>query len=57
MIATHQSWPVSTTYSITSALAGVGVAVGGRKAVNWGWDNATGNVSSLTLVTFFFSHK
>ncbi|PVF99439.1 sodium:inorganic phosphate symporter [Serendipita vermifera] len=42
MIATHQSWPVSTTYSITSALAGVGVAIGGRKAVNWGWDNATG---------------
>lgn len=42
MIATHNSWPVSTTYSIVSALAGAGVALGGRTAVQWGWNNAKG---------------
>lgn len=38
MICTRLSWPVSTTYSIVSALAGVGVAVGGKDAVQWGWN-------------------
>ncbi|PVG01655.1 sodium:inorganic phosphate symporter [Serendipita vermifera] len=42
MIATNCSWPVSTTYSIVSALAGVGVAVGGGDAVNWGWNGGKG---------------
>ena len=30
MIATRNSWPVSTTYSIISSLAGCGVAVAGE---------------------------
>lgn len=38
MIATRNAWPVSTTYSIVSALAGVGVAAGGSGAVTWGWN-------------------
>lgn len=42
MIATRYSWPVSTTYSIVSALAGVGVALGGPNAVQWGWNNGKG---------------
>ncbi|WVN87684.1 uncharacterized protein L203_102872 [Cryptococcus depauperatus CBS 7841] len=42
MIATHKSWPVSTTYSIVSALAGVGVALNGPKAVHWGWNGGKG---------------
>ncbi|KDQ29751.1 PHO4 superfamily [Pleurotus ostreatus PC15] len=42
MIATRYSWPVSTTYSIVSALAGVGVAVGGADSVNWGWNDGKG---------------
>ncbi|GAA6055408.1 hypothetical protein JCM3770_006976 [Rhodotorula araucariae] len=42
MICTRYSWPVSTTYSIVSAIAGVGVAVGGADAVNWGWNGGKG---------------
>jgi solute carrier family 20 (sodium-dependent phosphate transporter) len=42
MIATNRSWPVSTTYSIVSALAGVGVAIGGKDAVTWGWNGGKG---------------
>ena len=42
MIATRNSWPVSTTYSIVSALAGVGVAVGGADSVQWGWNGGKG---------------
>ncbi|KIY62110.1 sodium:inorganic phosphate symporter [Cylindrobasidium torrendii FP15055 ss-10] len=42
MIATRNSWTVSTTYSIVSALAGVGVAVGGKDAVHWGWNDGKG---------------
>jgi sodium-dependent phosphate transporter len=42
MIATKNSWPVSTTYSLVSALAGVGVAVGGIDAPNWGWNGGKG---------------
>ncbi|KAK0484613.1 sodium:inorganic phosphate symporter [Armillaria novae-zelandiae] len=42
MIATRNSWPVSTTYSVVSAVAGVGVAVGGKDAVQWGWNNGSG---------------
>ncbi|KAL0579904.1 hypothetical protein V5O48_002075 [Marasmius crinis-equi] len=41
-IATRNSWTVSTTYSIVSAIAGVGVAVGGPNAPNWGWNNGKG---------------
>lgn len=41
-IATHNAWPVSTTYSIVSALAGVGVALGGADAVQWGWNDGKG---------------
>ncbi|ORX34191.1 sodium:inorganic phosphate symporter [Kockovaella imperatae] len=42
MIATRKSWPVSTTYSIISALAGAGVAVSGWDSVQWGWNNGKG---------------
>lgn len=42
MIATKKSWPVSTTYSLVSALAGVGVASGGPSSVNWGWNGGKG---------------
>ncbi|WVR06787.1 hypothetical protein IAU60_003822 [Kwoniella sp. DSM 27419] len=42
MIATRNSWPVSTTYSIVSALAGVGVATNGANAVKWGWNGGKG---------------
>lgn len=42
MIATRYSWPVSTTYSIVSALASVGVALGGPNAVQWGWNGGRG---------------
>jgi len=42
MIATRNSWPVSTTYSLVSALAGVGVATGGWNAPNWGWNDGKG---------------
>ncbi|ORY90849.1 sodium:inorganic phosphate symporter [Leucosporidium creatinivorum] len=41
-VCTRLSWPVSTTYSIVSAVAGVGVAVGGGDAVNWGWNGGKG---------------
>lgn len=41
-VATRMSWPVSSTYSIVSALAGVGVAIGGPNAPNWGWNNGKG---------------
>lgn len=39
-IATRMSWPVSTTYSIVSAITGVGIAVGGFDAPHWGWNNS-----------------
>jgi sodium-dependent phosphate transporter len=42
MFCTRNSWTVSTTYSIVSALAGVGVAVAGKDAVNWGWNGGKG---------------
>ncbi|ODO08395.1 solute carrier family 20 (sodium-dependent phosphate transporter) [Cryptococcus wingfieldii CBS 7118] len=42
MIATRKSWPVSTTYSIVSALAGIGVALDGPGAVQWGWNGGNG---------------
>ncbi|GAA6003426.1 hypothetical protein JCM10207_000329 [Rhodosporidiobolus poonsookiae] len=42
MVCTRMSWPVSSTYSIISAVAGVGVATAGADAVNWGWDNGKG---------------
>ena len=42
MIATKNSWPVSTTYSLVSALAGVGIAVGGWDAPSWGWNGGKG---------------
>ena len=41
-IATRLQFPVSTTYSIVSAIAGVGIALGGWDAPQWGWDNAHG---------------
>lgn len=42
MIATKNSWPVSTTYSIVAALAGVGVAASGPSGVQWGWNGGKG---------------
>ena len=41
-IATKAGWPVSTTYSIVSAVAGVGIAIGGFDAPNWGWNGGSG---------------
>jgi len=35
-------FPVSTTYSIVSAVAGVGVATAGAENVEWGWNNGKG---------------
>ncbi|GAA5913923.1 Pho89p [Sporobolomyces salmoneus] len=42
MICTRYGWPVSTTYSLVSALAGVGVALGGVDSVQWGWNDGKG---------------
>ena len=42
MFCTWNSWTVSTTYSIVSALAGSAVALGGGGGVQWGWNNAKG---------------
>ncbi|GAA6033370.1 hypothetical protein JCM8097_006717 [Rhodosporidiobolus ruineniae] len=42
MLCTYLSWPVSTTYSIVSAIAGVGVATAGVDAVQWGWNGGKG---------------
>ncbi|TFK96871.1 sodium:inorganic phosphate symporter [Pterulicium gracile] len=42
MIATYNSWTVSTTYSIVASLIGVGVATGGGDAVQWGWNGGKG---------------
>ncbi|KAH8917481.1 sodium:inorganic phosphate symporter [Atractiella rhizophila] len=41
-LATRLSWPVSTTYSIISAIAGAGIAVGGFDAPVWGWNDSKG---------------
>jgi sodium-dependent phosphate transporter len=41
-IATRLGWPVSTTYSIVSAVAGVGIACGGFDAPQWGWNGGSG---------------
>ena len=41
MIATAKAWPVSSSYSIVSALMGAGVALDHR-AVNWGWGGGNG---------------
>jgi sodium-dependent phosphate transporter len=42
MVATMQSWPISTTYSIVSAVVGVGVALGDFDNVRWGWNGGKG---------------
>lgn len=42
MVCTRLSWPVSTTYSLISALIGVGVALGGTDSVKWGWEGGKG---------------
>ncbi|BGP05655.1 hypothetical protein JCM10049v2_001461 [Rhodotorula toruloides] len=42
MVCTRMGWPVSTTYSIVSAVAGVGVALGGADSVQWGWNGGKG---------------
>ncbi|GAA5979846.1 hypothetical protein JCM11641_002713 [Rhodosporidiobolus odoratus] len=42
MICTYMGWPVSTTYSIVSAIAGVGVATAGADSVAWGWNGGKG---------------
>ncbi|KAI5477868.1 hypothetical protein MNV49_005853 [Pseudohyphozyma bogoriensis] len=41
-ICTRYSFTISTTYSIVSAVAGVGIAIGGTDAVNWGWNGGKG---------------
>ena len=41
-IATRLQFPVSTTYSIVSSVMGVGIAVGGFDAPNWGWNGGDG---------------
>lgn len=35
-------WPVSATYSIVSAILGVGIATGGWDTPVWGWNGAKG---------------
>lgn len=42
MFCSWASFPVSTTYSIISAVAGVGVAVAGADQVQWGWNGGKG---------------
>ena len=42
MFCSYMSFPVSTTYSIVSAVAGTGIALGGADAVVWGWNNGKG---------------
>lgn len=42
MWCTRHSAHVSSTYSLISAVAGVGVAVAGANKVNWGWNNGKG---------------
>lgn len=42
MFATYMAFPVSTTYSIVAAVAGVGVAVAGADQVQWGWNGGKG---------------
>ncbi|KAK9897722.1 sodium:inorganic phosphate symporter [Cystobasidium minutum MCA 4210] len=42
MFCSWAGFPVSTTYSIISAVAGVGVAVAGADAVQWGWNDGKG---------------
>ena len=42
MIATRNSWPVSTTYSIICSLAGCGIALNGWQSVQWGWNDSKG---------------
>ncbi|TFK20329.1 sodium:inorganic phosphate symporter [Coprinopsis marcescibilis] len=41
-IATRLSWPVSTTYSIVSAITGIGIATSGWDAPQWGWNSGKG---------------
>jgi sodium-dependent phosphate transporter len=42
MWCTRHSAHVSSTYSLISAVAGVGVAVAGADNVEWGWNNGKG---------------
>lgn len=42
MWCTRHSAHVSSTYSLISAVAGVGVAVAGASNVQWGWNNGKG---------------
>ncbi|OLN93303.1 Phosphate-repressible phosphate permease pho-4-like protein 3 [Colletotrichum chlorophyti] len=42
MWCTRHSAHVSSTYSLVSAVAGVGVAVAGADKVQWGWNNGKG---------------
>ena len=42
MWCTKHSAHVSSTYSLISAVAGVGVAVAGAENVEWGWNNGKG---------------
>jgi sodium-dependent phosphate transporter len=42
MWCTRHNAHVSSTYSLISSIAGVGVAVGGVKGVSWGWNGGQG---------------
>ncbi|KAL3465451.1 phosphate transporter [Aspergillus heterothallicus] len=42
MWCTKHSTHVSSTYSLVSAIAGVGVATAGAKSVQWGWNGGNG---------------
>lgn len=42
MFCTYMSFPVSTTYSLIAAVAGVGVATAGADSVVWGWNGGKG---------------
>lgn len=39
--ATRHAMPVSTTHTVIGSLIGVGVAAGGARGVQWGWDGVS----------------
>ncbi|ODM21533.1 hypothetical protein SI65_02377 [Aspergillus cristatus] len=49
MWCTRNSTHVSSTYSLISAVAGVGVATAGASAVQWGWHEGGGLATICTL--------
>lgn len=42
MFCTLRGWPVSTTYSLVAAISGMGIALAGPSAPQWGWNKGKG---------------